>query len=92
VSCGPSGDEGPTVYILTKEKKQQKQPVPRADKNLGGKLIDCKYAVVQSSDAHNFYWVSIVHTFCPPSYFPRPPQATKNKKTKTKTNYSTCRS
>jgi hypothetical protein len=29
--------------------------------------------------AHNFYWVSIVHTIYPPC-FPRPPQATENKK------------
>jgi hypothetical protein len=38
VSCAPSGDEGPTVYIQTKErkKKKQKQPMPRADKNPGG--------------------------------------------------------
>jgi hypothetical protein len=41
VSCAPSGDVGPTVYIQTKERKKtknkkQKRPVPRADKNLGG--------------------------------------------------------
>jgi hypothetical protein len=41
VSYAPSGDEGPTVYIQTKEKKEaknkkQKQPVPRVDKNPGG--------------------------------------------------------
>jgi hypothetical protein len=29
-SCAPSGDEGPAVYIQTKEK--DKQTVPRADK------------------------------------------------------------
>jgi hypothetical protein len=38
VSCAPSGDEGPTVYIQTKERKEkktkkQKQSVPRADNN-----------------------------------------------------------
>jgi hypothetical protein len=38
--------------------------------------MDYKYAVAQSSGAHNFYWVSIVHTILP---FPRPPQTTKNK-------------
>jgi hypothetical protein len=27
--------------------------------------MDSKYAVVQSSGAHNFYWVSIVHTILP---------------------------
>jgi hypothetical protein len=27
--------------------------------------MDCKYAVVQSSGAHNFYWVSIVHSILP---------------------------
>jgi hypothetical protein len=40
VSCAPSGDEGPTVYIQTKERKSkiknQKQSVPRADNNPGG--------------------------------------------------------
>jgi hypothetical protein len=42
VSCAPSGDEGPTVYIQTKERKKKqktknkKQPVPRADKILVG--------------------------------------------------------
>jgi hypothetical protein len=43
VSCAPSGDEGPTVYIQTKERekkqkkqKKQKQSVPRADNNPGG--------------------------------------------------------
>jgi hypothetical protein len=39
VSCAPSGDEGPTVYIQTKErnsKTNQKQSVPRADNNPGG--------------------------------------------------------
>jgi hypothetical protein len=40
VSCAPSGDEGPTVYIQTKERKTkpktQKQSVPRADNNPGG--------------------------------------------------------
>jgi hypothetical protein len=37
VSCAPSGDEGPTVYIQTKEekKKKPKQPDPRADNNPG---------------------------------------------------------
>jgi hypothetical protein len=39
VSCAPSGDEGPTVYIETKErqkkKKKKEKTVPRADKNLG---------------------------------------------------------
>jgi hypothetical protein len=34
VSCAPSGDEGPTVYIQKERKK--KQPVPRADKKPGG--------------------------------------------------------
>jgi hypothetical protein len=29
--------------------------------------MDPKYAVVQSSGVHNFYWVSIVHTT---SHFP----------------------
>jgi hypothetical protein len=46
--------------------------------------MDCKYAVVQLSGVDNFYWVSIVHTILPsftlPLHFPRPPQATKNKK------------
>jgi hypothetical protein len=41
VSCAPSGDEGPTVYIQTKERKSkiknQKQYVPRADNNPGGR-------------------------------------------------------
>jgi hypothetical protein len=36
VSCAPSEDEGPTVYIQTKERKtgdkKQKHSVPRADK------------------------------------------------------------
>jgi hypothetical protein len=27
--------------------------------------MDCKYAVVQSSGAHDLYWVSIVHTILP---------------------------
>jgi hypothetical protein len=41
VSCAPSGDEGPTVYIQTNEskkknKKKQKQSGPRADNNPGG--------------------------------------------------------
>jgi hypothetical protein len=41
VSCAPSGDEGPTVYIQTKERKEiktkkQKQSVPRGDSNTGG--------------------------------------------------------
>jgi hypothetical protein len=40
VSCAPSGDEGPTVYIQTKERKSkiknQEQSVPRADNNPGG--------------------------------------------------------
>jgi hypothetical protein len=41
VSCAPSGDEGPTIYIQNKERKKektkkQKQPVPRADNNPGG--------------------------------------------------------
>jgi hypothetical protein len=40
VSCAPSRDEGPTVYIETKERKKktkkQKQSVPRADNNPGG--------------------------------------------------------
>jgi hypothetical protein len=40
VSCAPSGDEGPTVYIQTKERKSkiknQKPSVPRADNNPGG--------------------------------------------------------
>jgi hypothetical protein len=38
VSCAPSGDEGPTVYIQTKEQnnKKPKQPDPRADNNPGG--------------------------------------------------------
>jgi hypothetical protein len=40
VSCAPSGDEGPTVYIQTKGRKKkttkQKQSVPRADNNPGG--------------------------------------------------------
>jgi hypothetical protein len=37
VSCAPSEDEGPTVYIQTKErKKKKKQSVPRADNNPGG--------------------------------------------------------
>jgi hypothetical protein len=40
MSCAPSGDEGPTVYIQIKEKTKQKQPVPCADKkkNPGGLL------------------------------------------------------
>jgi hypothetical protein len=38
VSCAPSGDEGPTVYIQTKEKKNKTptQPDPRAGNNPGG--------------------------------------------------------
>jgi hypothetical protein len=44
VSCAPSGDEGPTVYIQTKEskkktknkKQKKKQSGPRADNNPGG--------------------------------------------------------
>jgi hypothetical protein len=40
VSCAPSGDEGPTVYIQTndskKKTKKQKQSGPRADNNPGG--------------------------------------------------------
>jgi hypothetical protein len=38
VSCAPSGDEGPTVYIQQKKEKikNQKQSVPRADNNPGG--------------------------------------------------------
>jgi hypothetical protein len=41
VSCAPSGDEGPTVYIQTKEinktkNQKPKQPVPRADNYPGG--------------------------------------------------------
>jgi hypothetical protein len=41
VSCAHSGDEGPTVYIQTKERKtktppKQKLPVPRAENNPGG--------------------------------------------------------
>jgi hypothetical protein len=40
VSCASSGDEGPTVYIQTQERKSkiknQKQSVPRADNNPGG--------------------------------------------------------
>jgi hypothetical protein len=39
VSCAPSGDEGPTVYVQTdgiKEKTQQQQSGPRADNNPGG--------------------------------------------------------
>jgi hypothetical protein len=41
VSCAPSGDEDPTVYIQTKEKKKKKtkkqnQSAPRADNNPGG--------------------------------------------------------
>jgi hypothetical protein len=38
VSCAPSGDEGPAVYIQTKQrkKKKQKQSVPGADNNPGG--------------------------------------------------------
>jgi hypothetical protein len=40
VSCAPSGDEGPTVYIQTKESKKktkkQKQFRPREDNNPGG--------------------------------------------------------
>jgi hypothetical protein len=38
VSCATSGDEGPSVYIQTKEeeKKKKKQYVPRADNNPGG--------------------------------------------------------
>jgi hypothetical protein len=42
VSCAPSGDEGPTVYIQTnerKKKKKKKQSGPRADNNPGGLLI-----------------------------------------------------
>jgi hypothetical protein len=34
VSCAPSGDEGPTVYIQTKESKQKN--TKRADNNPGG--------------------------------------------------------
>jgi hypothetical protein len=38
VSYAPSGDEGPTVYIQTQDrkKKQKKQSVPRADNHPGG--------------------------------------------------------
>jgi hypothetical protein len=40
VSCAPSGDEDPTVYIQTNESKKttkkQKHSVPRADNNPGG--------------------------------------------------------
>jgi hypothetical protein len=39
VSCAPSGDEDPTVYIQTKErkkKKKKKQSVPRAGNHPGG--------------------------------------------------------
>jgi hypothetical protein len=108
VSYTPSGDEGPTVYIQTKErKKKRKKTVPRADKKKsrwvvkysavyveskntfrfaqpsgcrnGKNPMGCKYAVVQSSGAHNFYWVSTVHIILPSFTLPRPPQATERK-------------
>jgi hypothetical protein len=46
--------------------------------------MDCKYAVVQSSGAHNFYWVSIVHTIL--LSFILPPGALGHKKQKKKKN------
>jgi hypothetical protein len=42
--------------------------------------MDCKYAVVQSSGAHSFYWISIVHTILPS--FTLPPTAPGHKKQK----------
>jgi hypothetical protein len=42
--------------------------------------MDSKYTVVQSSGAHNFYWVSIVHTILPS--FTLPPTAPGHKKQK----------
>jgi hypothetical protein len=44
--------------------------------------MDSKYTVVQLSGAHNFYWVSIVHTILPS--FTLPPTAPGHKKNKTK--------
>jgi hypothetical protein len=44
--------------------------------------MDCKYAVVQSSGAHNFYWVSIAHTILPSFTLPQTAPGHKKQKQK----------
>jgi hypothetical protein len=40
-------------------------PICVVERVSNGKQMDSKYTVIQSNGAHNFYWVSIVHTILP---------------------------